>query len=196
MKFILVLAVLIGACSAKALDKRAAGDQNPKVFSALDKLRGGANRQLSVDQIQELWLSVKPGQDFPLIAEIPKGNVDCAQFKQPGFYADVDAGQCQVFHRCDVNGNLTSYLCPNMTLFNQITLICDWWFNIDCSQAKQFYDYSNSRLYQENLVLLDDEPEYVMQAKGAVQTSGEAAPAEAKPKKNKGKAKAKAAAAE
>ncbi|XP_055340681.1 uncharacterized protein LOC129589825 [Paramacrobiotus metropolitanus] len=169
MKYIIVSVLFVGLCHAKTLVKRAPSAQSPKVFSALDVLRGGANRQLGVDQIQELWLNVKPGQDFPLIAEIPKASVDCAKFNQPGFYADVDAGQCQVFHRCDINGNLTSYLCPNMTLFNQITLVCDWWFNIDCAQAKQFYDYSNSRLYQEGVALLDDEPDYTMAITGAAQ---------------------------
>ncbi|XP_055344090.1 uncharacterized protein LOC129592143 [Paramacrobiotus metropolitanus] len=188
MKPVIVVFSLLAVCGAKTLTKRAASAQSPKVYSALDQLRGGAGKQLSVDQIQELFVNVKPGQDFPLIAELPKDNVDCASFHQPGFYADTDAGRCQVFHRCDINGNLTTYLCPNMTLFNQITLICDWWFNVDCSQAKQFYDYSNSRLYQEGVVLLDDQPDYVMTVTGAVQAAA-ASPAPAAPKKKGGKKK-------
>ena len=32
-----------------------------------------------------------------------------------------------------------SFLCPNGTLFNQQYFICDWWFNVDCSQAQTFY---------------------------------------------------------
>ena len=28
-----------------------------------------------------------------------------------------------------------SFLCPNGTLFNQQYFICDWWFNVDCSQV-------------------------------------------------------------
>ena len=32
-----------------------------------------------------------------------------------------------------------SFLCPNGTLFNQQYFICDWWFNVDCSQAPTFY---------------------------------------------------------
>jgi len=194
----LVLAFLSAAfvCNAETLVKRAAGDQSPKVFSALDQLRGGAERTLSVDQIQELFVNVKPGQDFPLIAEIPKASVDCGSFKQPGFYADTEGGQCQVFNRCDVNGNLTSYLCPNMTMFNQITLVCDWWYNIDCSKAKSFYDYSNSRLYQDSVPFLDDENDYVMAATGAVaaapQKADAAAGGKAKGKAGKGKKKASA----
>jgi len=169
MKFVLALFVLVAACSARVLVKRA--DQSPKVFSALDVLRGGANKELSVDQIQELYLNVKPGEDFPLISQLPTDPFDCAQFKNPGFYADVDNGKCQIFHRCDVNGNHTAYLCPNMTMFNQITLVCDWWYNIDCSKAKDFYDYSNTRLYQDAQPFLDDENDYVMQATGAVASS-------------------------
>jgi len=192
MKFVLALVVLAGVCNAKVLVKRGAGDQSPKVFSALDQLRGGAQRELSVDQIQELFTSVKPGQDFPLISELPKTAVDCASFKQPGFYADTEGGQCQVFNRCDVNGNLTSYLCPNMTLFNQITLVCDWWYNVDCSKAKDFYDYSNSRLYQE-VPLLDDENDYVMAITGAVAAAPQEAKAAAAPKKKGGSKKKKSA---
>ena len=26
-----------------------------------------------------------------------------------------------------------SFLCPNGTLFQQEYLVCDWWFNVDCS---------------------------------------------------------------
>ncbi|XP_055340674.1 U-scoloptoxin(01)-Er1a-like [Paramacrobiotus metropolitanus] len=173
MRLIGLCLIIAGVASAKTLVKRAS-EQNPKVFSALDQLRGGSTKhKLEVDEIQELFYSVRPGEDFPLLAEVPKDvHVDCASFHQPGFYADVDTGRCQLFHRCDINGNLTSFLCPNETLFNQITLVCDWWFNIDCAQTKQFYDYSNSRLYQEGSPLLDDEPNYVMEVTGAVQSNG------------------------
>jgi len=43
-------------------------------------------------------------------------------------------------------------------VFNQITLICDWFFNVDCSKARQFENYSNSRLYTD-AVLLDNQLE-------------------------------------
>ncbi|GAU94916.1 hypothetical protein RvY_06615 [Ramazzottius varieornatus] len=175
MKCLVVLSVLVAVASAGSLHRvrRANGDQNPKVWDALDKLRGKA--PLGTDQIQEIYAAAQPGQDFPILSEIPQSNIDCASFKQPGFYAD-DSSRCQVFHRCDVNGNLTSYLCPNMTVFNQITLICDWFWNVDCSQSKQFQDYSNSRLYTEKNVLLDNQDDYELQAAatGAVQSSASA----------------------
>ncbi|GAU94917.1 hypothetical protein RvY_06616 [Ramazzottius varieornatus] len=171
MKCLVVLSVLVAVASAGSLHRvrRANGDQNPKVWDALDKLRGKA--PLGTDQIQEIYAAAQPGQDFPILSEIPQSNIDCASFKQPGFYAD-DSSRCQVFHRCDVNGNLTSYLCPNMSLFNQITLVCDWFWNVDCSQSKQFQDYSNSRLYTEGNVLLDNQDDYELQAATrAVQSS-------------------------
>ena len=59
-----------------------------------------------------------------------------------GYYADTDA-DCQAFHICAPDGSSSllkySFLCPNGTLFNQQYFICDWWFNVDCSQAPTFY---------------------------------------------------------
>ncbi|GAU95087.1 hypothetical protein RvY_06764 [Ramazzottius varieornatus] len=165
MKCLIVLSAFVAVACA------ASGDQNPKVFSALDVLRGKS--PLQTDEIRQIYANAQPGQDFPILSEIPQSNIDCAQFKQAGFYAD-EAGQCQVFHRCDVNGVLTSYLCPNMSLFNQITLVCDWFWNVDCKQSKQFQDYSNSRLYQEGSRLLDDENDYELKAAtGAVLSSAD-----------------------
>jgi hypothetical protein len=44
------------------------------------------------------------------------------------------SGICE---RRDGTGSLSKYsfLCPNGTLFNQVYFICDWWFNVDCSQV-------------------------------------------------------------
>ncbi|GAU88079.1 hypothetical protein RvY_00840 [Ramazzottius varieornatus] len=162
MKCLIVFSAFVASALA------ANGDQQPKVWDALNVLRG--KDALFADQIQELLMNVVPGQDFPLLSEVPDTAVDCSRFKQPGFYADTEQGRCQVFHRCDINGHLTGYLCPNMTLFNQITLVCDWFYNVDCSQARQFYDYSNSRLYQEGVALLDDQNDFEVRARVVEQT--------------------------
>ncbi|OWA53794.1 hypothetical protein BV898_18215 [Hypsibius exemplaris] len=57
--------------------------------------------------------------------EIAYGDIvefDCSSVNQAGFYADPNYG-CQVFHRCDINGRLsTSLLCVSL-IFNQITLV-------------------------------------------------------------------------
>merc|ERR1711953_1392738 len=82
-----------------------------------------------------------PGEDYPIFAFPPDTNFIC-DGKIEGYYADPEA-DCQLFNMC-VNfgeGDLTKYslLCPNGTLFNQQYFICDWWFNVDCSQAEDFY---------------------------------------------------------
>ena len=82
-----------------------------------------------------------PGEDYPIFAFPPDTSFICDD-KIEGYYADPEA-DCQSFNIC-VNfgeGDLTKYslLCPNGTLFNQQYFICDWWFNVDCSQAPTFY---------------------------------------------------------
>jgi len=93
---------------------------------------------------------------YPRYNTIPHSSFSCGSKNQAGFYADVDA-QCQVFHRCDPQGNQTDYLCVNSTVFNQITLVCDSWFNVDCGRSIEFENFANSRLYT-NLPLFDTPP--------------------------------------
>ncbi|XP_055346192.1 uncharacterized protein LOC129593759 [Paramacrobiotus metropolitanus] len=185
MKCLILLAALLGVSSG-GLVKRAAQNQNPGVWSALDQLRGKA--KLGIEDIRALLSIAKAGQDYPNLNEIPAGNFDCGSVKA-GFYADVEF-KCQVIRRCDVNGNQTAYLCPNLTVFNQITLVCHWYWDVDCSKAKEFYDYSNSRLYQgQDVPLLDNEDSYVVaEALGAIspdQTGSAAAAAKPAKRKNK-----------
>jgi len=49
---------------------------------------------------------------------------------------------------CQADGNFNGFLCPNGTVFNQQYFICDWWYNVDCSAASNFYSL-NEFLYQE-----------------------------------------------
>jgi hypothetical protein len=154
MKFFIVLAALAVACNARVINKRAA--QNPLVWDALKVLRGG--KDLTVQEQQDLIANAVAGKDYPANAVLPNKVVDCSSYKQAGFYADPsDPSDCQVFHRCDDNGVAHSFLCPNGTLFNQITLVCDWFFNVECSASAQFVDYSNSRLSDASAKLLDDQ---------------------------------------
>ena len=53
-------------------------------------------------------------------------------------------------------------------LYNQITLVCDWFFNVDCSKSAQFENYSNSRLDDATAKLLDDDLTGVAAVTGAV----------------------------
>ncbi|XP_063586453.1 uncharacterized protein LOC134763848 [Penaeus indicus] len=84
-----------------------------------------------------------PGEDYPILASVPDSGFSCDAVAVQGYYADTvaEAG-CQVFHICQdraLRRQQDSFLCPNGTIFNQQYLVCDWWFNVDCSQAESFY---------------------------------------------------------
>lgn len=79
------------------------------------------------------------GQDYPILSEIPRTGFQCPQQQYPGYYADQEAF-CQVFHICLDDGRNHSFLCPNGTLFNQEHLVCDWWYNVNCSLASSYFD--------------------------------------------------------
>merc|ERR1712106_23892 len=102
-----------------------------------------ASAQDEVDPIAALEEAIPgaPGEDYPIYTTPPETSFLCDGFIQ-GYYADPEA-ECQAFHICaDLGlGDLIKYsfLCPNGTIFNQQYFICDWWFNVDCSQAEDFY---------------------------------------------------------
>jgi hypothetical protein len=83
-----------------------------------------------------------PGEDYPILSEVPETAFVCDGQADGGYYSDPEA-ECQAFHICagDGQGGLTKYsfLCPNGTLFQQQYFVCDWWFNVDCSLAEEFY---------------------------------------------------------
>ena len=87
-----------------------------------------------------------PGEDYPIYSEVPESSFECFGQVDGGYYADPEA-ECQAFHICasDGNGGLTKYsfLCPNGTLFQQQYFVCDWWFNVDCSTAEDFYSLND-----------------------------------------------------
>ncbi|OQV21181.1 hypothetical protein BV898_04941 [Hypsibius exemplaris] len=150
---------LLSGCGFELLNghdvekRQALNVQNPPVWQALDVLRGSVT--LDAAQVQQLIASAVPGQTYPTLSYIPQTGFTCSSARQPGFYADPDTG-CQVFRRCEANNYMFSYICPNSTLFNQITLVCDYWYNVQCGASQQFVDYSNPRIYNQNARLLDD----------------------------------------
>ena len=84
------------------------------------------------------------GQDYPIFAFPPATSFVC-DGRSRGYYSDPEA-DCQAFTICAENGEdggvgllKFSFLCPNGTVFNQESFVCDWWFNVDCSVAEQFY---------------------------------------------------------
>ncbi|OQV19427.1 hypothetical protein BV898_06541 [Hypsibius exemplaris] len=86
----------------------------------------------------------------------PKTAFSCASKKQPGFYADLET-QCQVYHRCDPAGIQTDYICVNSTVYNQITLVCESFYNVNCAKNVEYENFANARLYT-NLPLFDNAP--------------------------------------
>lgn len=106
----------------------------------------------------------KPGIDYPALSSIPQTRFSCKTQRYKGFFGDPDTHcqvcsgcerfslvQClvmlQVWHYCDFNGGQASFLCPNGTIFSQVALTCDWWFNVKCSTTPQLY-VLNERLYK------------------------------------------------
>ncbi|KAK3865533.1 hypothetical protein Pcinc_028872 [Petrolisthes cinctipes] len=75
--------------------------------------------------------------------ELPRTNFFCEEHKYlPGIYADTQLG-CKVFHLCvpaAMGNTLTSFLCPNMTLFDQSVLQCNWWYHVRCEDSHKHYD--------------------------------------------------------
>jgi len=88
----------------------------------------------------------RPGVDYPTLSVIPKTSFDCKTQRYKGFFGDPETN-CQVWHYCDLNGGQASFLCPNGTIFNQVSLTCDWWFNVKCDTTTQLY-VLNERLYK------------------------------------------------
>lgn len=49
----------------------------------------------------------------------------------------------QVFHLClpaAMGNTMTSFLCPNSTLFDQSIMQCNWWYYVNCETSARHYD--------------------------------------------------------
>ncbi|XP_065077088.1 uncharacterized protein LOC135700489 [Ochlerotatus camptorhynchus] len=101
--------------------------------------------------------SGRPGIDYPNYSEIPETSFSCKEQRYKGFFGDPQTN-CQVWHYCDLNGGKASFLCPNGTIFSQVALTCDWWFNVKCSTTAQLY-VLNERLYKYILPFTPKFPE-------------------------------------
>jgi len=102
----------------------------------------------ALDMLQNAIPGV-PGEDYPIYAEVPESGFTCDGQVDGGYYSDPEA-ECQAFHICtaDGAGGLAKYsfLCPNGTIFNQNYFICDWWFNVDCSESAALAEAKNSEI--------------------------------------------------
>merc|ERR1712126_322132 len=84
----------------------------------------------SLDPLEALANNIPgvPGQDYPIYSSPPDTALTC-DGKIEGYYADPDT-KCQVFHIC-ANDSSQGKL--------KYSFLCDWWFNVDCSLAEDFY---------------------------------------------------------
>ncbi|XP_015920885.1 uncharacterized protein [Parasteatoda tepidariorum] len=90
-----------------------------------------------------------PGLDYPTYSHLPETGFKCLQHTStPGFYADVET-KCQMWHYCQPDGRHDRFLCPNGTVFDQLTRVCNWWFNVYCDNSLSYYDI-NFDLYRES----------------------------------------------
>merc|ERR1719273_1314507 len=87
-----------------------------------------------------------PGEDYPILAEVPETAFTCDGQVEGGYYGDTET-ECQAFHVCTADGqggqSKYSFLCPNGTIFNQGYFICDWWFNFDCAETEGLYSLND-----------------------------------------------------
>lgn len=74
----------------------------------------------------------------PLLSKVPDTSFSCSDHRA-GYYADMEA-DCQAYHMCDTLGKQYSYLCPNMTVFNQRFMVCDHWHHVNCTNSGHYYD--------------------------------------------------------
>ncbi|ROT68212.1 hypothetical protein C7M84_013664 [Penaeus vannamei] len=73
----------------------------------------------SVSMLAAVAFALAGGQEvLPFPETVPETSFSCAD-RPYGYYADTEAN-CQVFHIC-LNNNIWSFLCPNQTLFNQVS---------------------------------------------------------------------------
>ncbi|XP_071522334.1 uncharacterized protein [Panulirus ornatus] len=135
-------------CSSTSLESSLAGGFDTPPTKTSDAGYSYDVSDVVVDEAQDDLISALDtnipgggvaGQDYPILASVPDTGFSCEDQQFPGYYADTaDEAGCQVFHICQLDGRLDSFLCPNGTVFNQQYFVCDWWYNVDCSASDQF----------------------------------------------------------
>lgn len=85
------------------------------------------------EAVWEIESQAKSEKTVPALTAVVKTNFTCRGMKGPGWYVDLETG-CQQYHRCYSAERSTAFICPPGTLFSQETLICDFWYNVNCSE--------------------------------------------------------------
>lgn len=103
------------------------------------------NNKESTERLQSVILGGKPGVDYPNFVRPPRTKFSCRKMEYGGMFADPET-KCQAYHVC-YNRRMDTFMCPTGTLFNQAIMACDFWYNVNCDRATEFYDM-NFLLYQ------------------------------------------------
>ncbi|XP_072395836.1 uncharacterized protein [Diabrotica undecimpunctata] len=129
----------------------------PEYIDDIENDAGLSVNEIYPEDTDEGGTPGKPGVDYPALSSIPQTSFNCKTQRYKGFFGDPDT-HCQVWHYCDLNGGQASFLCPNGTIFSQVALTCDWWYNVKCSSTAQLY-VLNERLYKYIIPLSPKFPE-------------------------------------
>ncbi|XP_046990208.1 uncharacterized protein LOC124595489 [Schistocerca americana] len=129
----------------------------PHGFKPQNYYGGVTSTQIFPDPYSDGSTPGRAGVDYPTYSTIPQTSFSCKTQRYKGFFGDPETS-CQVWHYCDLNGGQASFLCPNGTIFSQVALTCDWWFNVRCSSTTQLY-VLNERLYKYILPVTPSFPE-------------------------------------
>jgi hypothetical protein len=140
------------------MERANAADANNQAAAMLDGERSGGQQREGGAPMSELdgLRAAIPGEplvDYPIYGEPPaRSSFQCqAQSCPGGYYADQDS-QCQVFHVCQNDGRMDTFLCPNGTIFSQQHFVCVWWWQVDCSLSRSFYSL-NDAIYCNSMTL-------------------------------------------
>ncbi|CAH1391973.1 unnamed protein product [Nezara viridula] len=137
----LAIIVLFGACALAAVVQK----RSPLPISVA--VIGGPPPKKNEQDLSKI--PGTPGVDYPLFRSVPPTSFSCAHVPfAPGMYANVETG-CQAYHVCHdgrEGEQGASFLCSNGTLFNQKEFACDWWYNVNCDEAPNYYELN---LYAE-----------------------------------------------
>ena len=113
----LFIAGLLSSCRGQLSSYQTGPD-----LLAINSDRDVASDDSSAISMLAMAVPGTPGQDYPILAEVPETAFSCEGRIEGGYYADVES-QCQPFHICANDGSSLakfSFLCPNGTLFNQV----------------------------------------------------------------------------
>merc|ERR1719427_849967 len=103
------------------------------------------SEELLLDPLARMALNIPgggvPGVDYPILSAVPETWFSCSDYSYSGYFADTaPESRCQVFHMCHSDGLHDAFLCPNGTIFNQQTFVCELWFNVDCAASSARFD--------------------------------------------------------